>query len=197
MGLFGKKEKKSESAIPSLPNLPKLPDFPNMDENIRQLPSFPSNSIGKKFSQDSIKDAVSGERGGSGFYADDSSDEEERMTQEPLGMPLTKELDEGSEEPIITHEPTINREPTKKGVVKEKNVFRQEAEPVFVRIDKFEDALKIFDSIKSQISDIERMLAETKKLKEKEDTELQSWEDELKKMREEIERIGTNIFSKV
>ena len=77
MGLFGKKEKKSEVEIPTLPKLPKLPDFPEMsDEGIRQLPSFPSSQIGKKFSQDTIKDAVSGERGDKSFYEEDLPEEE-------------------------------------------------------------------------------------------------------------------------
>ena len=191
MGLFGKKEKKSETEIPSLPKLPRLPEFPDMglseDRTIHQLPSFPSNSFGKKFSRDSIKDAVSGERGERDFYADDFSDRERemRMMRGPLRKPLSEEVDEGDLE---------EKEFPEK---EEKMSFRQEAEPVFVRIDRFEEGLRVFDGIKKQISEIERILAETRGLKEKEEAELRSWEDELKKMKMEIERMGRDIFSKV
>ena len=184
MGLFGKKEKKSESEIPMLPRLPRLPELPDLDigmdrdidnRMIHQLPSFPSNSAGKRFSRDSIKDAVSGKRGEEDFYAD------ERMMQ-PLSKPFREEMEEEAE--------TESEMEGFRG-------FRQEAEPVFVRIDRFEEGLRMFEGIKHQISEIERILEETKRLKEKEDAELHSWENELKRMRMEIEKIGRDIFSKV
>ena len=187
MGLFGKKEKKSETEIPSLPKLPRLPEFPDMgfaaDKTIHQLPSFPSSSIGKKFSRDSIKDAVSGERGEGDFYADESPDDEIRMMRGPLRKPLSEEIDEREMREFPERE--------------EKMSFKQEAEPLFVRIDRFEEGLRIFEGIKNQISEIERALAETRGLKEKEEAELRSWEDELKRMKMEIERMGRDIFSKV
>jgi len=186
MGFFSKKEKKSETEIPVLPKLPRLPELPDTefieDRTIHQLPSFPSNSFGKKFSQDSIKDAVSGERRREDFYADEFSDNEIRMMREPLRRPLTEEMEEN-----------IRGELPERA----RGAFRQEAEPVFVRIDMFEEGLKIFEGIKNRISEIERVLAETKKLKEKEDEELNSWENELKRMKMEIERMGRDIFSKV
>jgi len=188
MGFFSKKEKKDEMGIPSLPRLPRLPDFPDMDMEpmddraIHQLPSFPSNSFGKKFSRDSIKDAVSGERGEKDFYADEFSDDEMRMMREPSRRPMTEEMEDEEEE--------LEREGRMSN-------FRQEAEPVFVRIDRFEEGLKLFEGIKHQISEIERVLAETKRLKEKEDAELHSWENELRRMRGEIEKMGRDIFSKV
>jgi len=186
MGLFSKKEKKSETDIPALPRFPRLPDFPDMDDRtIHQLPRFPSNSFGKKFSRDSIKDAVSGERGDGNFYADEFSDDEMRMMREPLRKPMTEEMEEDTEAEFPGRTERM------------REVFRQEAEPVFVRIDRFEEGLKIFEGIKSQISEIERVLAETKRLKEREDAELHSWENELKRMKGEIEKMGRDIFSKV
>ena len=186
MGIFNKKEKKEDSEIPALPRLPRLSDFTDMeDQPIHQLPSFPSNSLGKKFSRDSIKDAVSGERGDQGFYADEVSDNEMRMMREPLRRPMIEEVDEDEESGF----------PAK--TERMKDTFRQEAEPVFVRIDKFEEGLKIFSGIKNKISEIERILEETKRLKEKEEAELRSWENELKRIKVEIEKMGNDIFSKI
>ncbi|HKZ33918.1 MAG TPA: hypothetical protein VJ142_01615 [Candidatus Nanoarchaeia archaeon] len=187
MGLFGKKEKKSETEIPALPRLPRLPEFPDLgsmgDRTIHQLPSFPSNSIGKKFSRDSIKDAVSGGRGGEDFYADEFSGDEMRMMREPLRKPFAEEMEDVEERPESTG--------------RLRGSFRQEAEPVFVRIDRFEEGLKLFEGIKNQLSEIEGVLAETRKLKEREEAELHSWENELKRMKMEIEKMGRDIFSKV
>ncbi len=188
MGLFSKKEKPADSGIPMLPKLPRLPDLPDMEEyderSIHQLPSLPSNSIGAKFSRDTIKDAVSGERGRD-FYADDFSEEEMRMMRDPLRRPTTEEVEEEIEE-----EMEMPRRQMSPGL-------RQEVEPVFVRIDRFEEGLKLFETIKDQINAIERALADTKKVKEREEAELNSWESELKRMKEEIEKIGRNIFSKL
>lgn len=187
MGFFGKKEKKSETEIPELPRLQRLPELPDTGfmENraIHQLPSFPSNSIGKKFSRDSIKDAVSGERGGEDFYADEFSDDDMRRMREPLRRPLTEEVGE---------EMMGERQPKRA-----MDMSRRELEPMFVRIDRFEEGLKLLEAIKSQISDMETILAETKRLKEKEEAELRSWENELKRMKMELEKMGNDIFSKI
>lgn len=201
MGLFGRKEKKGGSMdeIPALPRLPRLPEFPEIgagmeDQTIRQLPSFPSSSIGKRFSQDSIKDAVSGGRGGENVYADDFSGNEIRMMQEPLRRPFAEEVEDEEEESTGNRMVFPQRQSERPG---NGSGFRQELEPVFVRIDRFEDGLRIFEDIKNQISEIERVLAETKRLKEKEEAELRSWEEELKRMKIEIEKMGRDIFSKV
>jgi len=187
MGLFGKKEKKSE-AMPMPSGLPRLPDLPDMGEYadmpIHQLPSFPTSSMGTKFSRDAVKDAVSGEKRGE-FYADDFSGDEMRMMQEPLRRPLSEEIEEDREE--------LNEMPRKPMM----SNIRAEAEPVFIRIDRFEEGLKLFEAVKDQISAIERNLAETRRIKEKEEAELQAWENELKSMKDEMEKISSNIFSKI
>ncbi|MCX6749334.1 MAG: hypothetical protein NTW17_01140 [Candidatus Pacearchaeota archaeon] len=186
MGLFSKKEKKSEEGIPELPRLPRLPDFPEMeDEDIPLLPRFPSSPLGRKFSQHSIKDAVSGEKEDKDFYADEFPGSGMRMTQEPLRKSMTEEVEEEIDEEFPEKSSPMIK------------TFRQESEPVFIRIDKFEEGLRTFEAIKSQISEIEKILAETKRIKEKEDIELRSWENELKRMKGEIEKISRDIFSKI
>ena len=216
MGLFGKKEKKSEfeKDIPSLPSLPRLPELPYLEsENksmdrreVNQLPSFPSNSIGKRFSRDSIKDAVSGGRGEEDFYADDFSDDDDEMRrmQGPLRRPLTEEIEEDEirermpgRDRISRRDMGMKRTTDMDRMGGEMEMGMRELEPMFVRIDKFEEGLKLLESIKGQISDIESILAETKRLKEKEEAELHSWENELKRMKMELEKMGRDIFSKI
>ena len=51
-----------------------------------------------------------------------------------------------------------------------------EAEPIFIRIDKFGDAMKIFDETKRQLSDIEHLLENVKRTKDDEEEEIKKWE---------------------
>lgn len=188
MGWFSKKEEKEEK-VPSLPELPKLPELPaakNNSEKLPQLPSLPNNSFGQKFSQNTIKEAVAGEREVNKNMADDFIPQ--RMPEPPAMKPeidfpfkedverKTKEIPEGFEEAA-------------------KKV--KSAEPVFIRIDKFEDSLANFERIKEQVSEIEMVLSDIRKTKEEEENELDAWERELKNVRAQIEKIGQNIFSKV
>lgn len=183
MGLFGKnkKEEKKKDVTPQLPALPKLPEFPTLDEELMQihrLPSFPSSYLGTKLSQNTIKDAVTGEES---YYSDedanDFTDEENMRMQEPLKRPLTEEMGD-------------RRFPSRfsSGMTQE---------PVFIRIDKFEEARGVFNETRRKISEIEATLEEMKGIKEKEDKELQSWESEVKSMKDKIEKVDRDIFSKV
>ena len=72
-----------------------------------------------------------------------------------------------------------------------------EAEPIFVRIDKFEDSLDIFQKVKQKISEIENTLKDIKNLKEQEEQELTSWEKEIQTVKTQIEKIDNELFSKI
>ena len=151
MGLLNKKKKRDEQEV-KLPPLPELPELPRMDEGldnsreiIHQLPSFPTNSLGEKFSQNTIKKAVTGKEEGDEIFADDFAEEEMQMMQKPLIEPWRREIPIGFEEAA-------------------KRVKR--IEPIFIRIDKFEESLHIFDKTKKQISEIETMLRYIRKTKE-------------------------------
>jgi len=197
MGLFRKKDRKKE--VPSLPELPKLPDFPRLEDKeslgsnefIHKLPGFPTNSLGKKFSQDSIKDAVTGKKDGVDGSKVDEFDmmEDMRRIREPLIKPLTEELpiEDIDEEEDIFMERDV-------GVSK---TMKRDVEPVFIRIDRFEEGLHIFEETKKKISEIERALGETKRIKEKEERELQDWENEIRTIKDQIEKIDRDIFSKI
>ncbi len=188
MGLFKKKEKKEEKKeIQKLPELPKLPEIPetedinepfeepfNSEENrIPMLPSFPNGSLGNKFSQDTIKEAVAGKKEVMGVEADEFPEDEIQM------MP----------KPPIKGRKTIKRFYTEVETGKE-------TEPIFIRIDKFEEGFRTFEGVKKQVSEIENMLKDLKNIKEKEEKELEFWEGEIKQIKEKIEKIDRNIFSK-
>lgn len=205
MGLFGKKEnKESIPKLPELPKLPKLPatsqptyqqgyniyddqiptkEFPTMDsyeKEIHELPSFPTDDFSDKFSQNSIKSAVSGRQEKEPVMQnlDDYEIESEPMEKEPK---LEKILP-----PIKKPQMPMEQEPK-----------THSDEPVFIRIDKFEESLKIFDKVKDKMTEIEHLLRETKELKEKENEELSDWEEEVQKLKMHIEKVDKDVFSKI
>ena len=205
MGLFGKKDKKEEVkknilSIPELPELPKLPELPYMDEfsyednSLPQLPKFPNNPLGDKFSQNTIKEAISGKKEDKEVFDAEDFPEEERsgMMQKPLQRPLREDFED--------YEESISTKPRSKGVSQNfvaKNYMTKKAEPIFIRIDKFEEALDVFKKVQGQISEIEKDLSHLKKIKEEETKELDFWEKQIQEIKQQVEKIDSEIFSKV
>ncbi len=191
MGLFKKRVKKEKKKIekkpeheklPELPELPELPDFeePKKREPLPRLPSFPNDSFGKKFSQNTIKQAVTGEKEEREVpEADEFVSREEQMMHHPLEREIRKPL---------TKPVPIFKEATKRV---------REIEPIFIRMDKFEESLHAFEKAKQQMAEIEKMLRNIKELKEEEEEELSMWEKDIQMTKQQIEKIDQDIFSKV
>lgn len=184
MGFFKKKEKKEEvPRLPEIPKLPELPEFPetreNSEERIPQLPSFPNGSLGNKFSQNTIKEAITGKK-----------EVEEVKADEFVGRPKREERTQMMQRPLIKGD-------SRREMSSFEREKPKETEPIFIRIDRFEEGSQIFEDVKKQISDIETMFEDIKKVKEKEEKELAFWEDEIKQIKEKIEKIENNIFSKM
>ena len=177
MGLFKRKSKEDTefSKPPELPKLPTLPRLPGLEEKDifaqqpGKLPSYPSNSLGEKFSQDTIKEAVTGEKEEGFGDSEFAPPEEERRIPKPLIEPVSREF----------------------------NQEEQNVEPIFIRIDKFEESLMTFEKMRKQISQIENILKDIKKIKDDEDHELENWEKEIQSVKKQIEHIDKDIFSRV
>ncbi len=182
MGLFNKKQKEEDIRLPELPDLPELPEFPEMNDMprdsskmIHQLPSFPNNSLGDKFSQNTIKEAISGREEDDFEAPVDEFEplEEMKMIQEPLRSRIMPKLEQ-----------------------KPKEIIKEE-EPLFVRLDKFEESHNILEELKKQINEISHLLNETNQLKEKEDLQLKDWGTKLQNIKQKVERIDKDLFSKL
>ncbi len=201
MGLFKKKEDKKPSAnarqdsAPRLPELPKLPSLPEMgeelDENMElpKLPSFPNSSTGDKFSQNTIKEAVAGEKEVTEEYADDSMNMEEDQM-----MPNTLQEEPEMRAPSKREMPSRINNPIQ---VRSQYTQNKTQGPVFIRLDKFEDSLEIFKEAKEQISEIQDLLNDIKELKQKEESELNDWENQIQEIKNQIDKVDQDIFSKI
>jgi hypothetical protein len=188
MSWFNKKEEQKET-FNSLPKLPKLPELPQIkkEDKITQLPIFPNNSIGQKFSQNNIKEAIDGRKE---IYEKESFlpklDEIEKTNQE-IGKNLHFPSLKDSERKIKEFSEEFE------DIEKEIN----QNKPLFIRIDKFKESVNNLKEIKNQILEIEKMLKEIKQIKKEEEEELEDWEEKLKTIKIKLEGIDKNLFSKL
>ncbi len=220
MGWFNKSKEESKPAGSLMPELPKLPDLPpirkdNSEFAHSKLPRMPSNSFGEKFSQNSIKQAVSREPN---FHSQKSSGEKEdqmafeadefvakpqKMQQSakpsrPAGFKKTEEVE--PEMDFEFDEPDFEAPKVEDtdDYQESENEFRPRAkEPVFIRIDKFEETMRVFDKTRKEILEIEKTLAHIKETREEEEKELQSWQDNILKIKDQVEKVDRDIFSKI
>ena len=202
MGLFGKKKKGKMQNVPpgnqNIPQLPQFPELPNLNpqEPLPQLPSFPNNSLGEKFSQDTIKKAVTGKKEDEEVSADEF--ELPKLKEVPtMQKPRTKNYEDYEEEEYEEEEEMPPMKSQKIPRSFQNMGVTRKAEPVFIRLDKFEESMHTFEKIKDQISEIEHLIRNTKELKVKEEEELSSWENEIQTIKNEIEKINQEIFSKI
>jgi hypothetical protein len=232
MGWFNKKDQGDmkgdmNMSLPELPKLPELPELPPLkdddhNEPLHKLPSFPNSSLGEKFSQNTIKEAIVGKQKSFSPYSEGKREEkvfganefvpqqrnvqmmqkpQQKQQQQPRRefiQPKIKEIEPQKkryesfetefETPVQEFESVEEFEPT---------INTNRTEPVFIRIDKFEESLKIFEKTKKEILDIEKALRDITAVREDEDKELENWQNDLVKIKEQIEKVDKDIFSKI
>lgn len=66
--------------------------------------------------------------------------------------------------------------------------------PLFVKIDKYRNALKAIDNLKSKIREAEGVLAEVSSVRQQEDQKLDEWRKDLRDIREKLLTIDQNLF---
>ena len=222
MGWFDKKKVKS-SETPKLPPLPKMGDLPKFpsdekesEDDFPTLPEIPKAQFGDGISQDAMKSAVSGERENEDF-GDFENNQEFNDMSEISSLPSITENKEltpadydsydsvtDAVQPIQMAQPPQSLQPPQAQMqssysapARTREVTAPSDEPIFVRIDKFEESLETFKTIKDEIAKIDKMLTNTKEIKKQEQKELEDWEEQLKSIKNRIEEIDRDIFSKV
>ena len=71
----------------------------------------------------------------------------------------------------------------------------RKSKPVFVKIDKFKDALSNFEMVKKKLQESSAILDKIKDTRAKEEEELNLWSHELNSLKEKIAMIDRKIFS--
>jgi len=189
---FDKKRKKEEKVpeLPELPELPPLPEIhpspkisesqlpplpakekkPEIKNELPPLPSFPVTRAGEQVSREIVKQAI------------------KEPTETKEIMPRTREIEN---EPIQTQAKTIVQP-----VVKETKP-EIKVEPIFVRIDKYQESIAKFQDIKKRLLEIENLLRNVKEIKAREETQLQEWQREIEEAKLKLDSIDKTIFQKL
>lgn len=186
MGLFGKKKKEETGELAELPELPELPPLPESIEQspkgffkgffqekpeikneLPPLPSFPLSPVGERISNEAVKQAVR---------------EPEYILET---KPKTREIEEESYGFIKPIQPIT------------KEIMPVKVEPVFVRIDKYKEALTLFNEIKKKVLEIEQLLRNIMEIKAREENQLQEWEQEILEAKAKLDSIDKTIFKKL
>ena len=67
-------------------------------------------------------------------------------------------------------------------------------EPIYIRLDKFQTTHESLLDIKMKMEEIEKTIIKIKEVKEREDKEIEEWEQELQLVKARLESIDTNLF---
>ena len=225
MGLFKKKAVKKEfKELPELLKLPELPEESEFEKTLPQLPKYPASPLNNKFSQNiikyeqktgnfpvnssfqkenQIKDAISGKKEEM-FEANEFVREQmmpEHLEIKPSDFAREKfdlNSERGREQSSRMEFPyKIERPPKDLELRSWQESKTKKSGQVFIKIDKFEESLKIFELTKGKIAEMEKLLEDIKELKEKEEKELSYWMAEIQTIKNQTEKVERDIFSKL
>ncbi|MBI2629702.1 hypothetical protein HYW76_01245 [Candidatus Pacearchaeota archaeon] len=203
--LFGGNKKQEAkraegSRLPELPELPPLEDSFS-DKQVKysgrsSLPSYPSfNPIKEKTSNEEIKQAI----------VEPPSFQDENSEVQLPKKPMTKEIGEEIQIPSIMDREPISRESLKipktpRMQTQERNIPQRQIlrnEPLFIRIDKYQDSISDLEEVKRRILEIEDVLKNIRDVRAKEEVELQQWEAEIHEAKMNLDKIDRTIFQKL
>jgi hypothetical protein len=179
MGLFHKKEKVPE--IPLASNVPELPELPK--NNTSELPSLPSG-MGEQANRAIVKSAVSDV---------DSSQEDNDVHMEEL--PKDFKFEESVLSPSNELIPSIPKIEAK--TVENSSVgMSMSADPIFVKIEKFQIAKKELQEINKNMKSVEALIRKLGEIKSREDKEVAQISESLSSIKTRLATIDSNVFKK-
>ncbi|MBS3092725.1 hypothetical protein J4466_04895 [Candidatus Pacearchaeota archaeon] len=201
MGFFSKNKNIKENKIPELPKLPPLPNAPRLPEIKKEpeeepnftLPSLPSSNIGQRINQDMIKGAVSGRNS-------EENEAEMYLPSEHLQKPRVQEIPnfkrmQGSRTLEISDYPQIR--PKNSDFQNFQESRTKKAEPLFIKLDKYESTLSTFNEIRLRVGEIESLLRNIKEIKSKEERELDDWEREIQTIKARLDQVDRELFKNI
>jgi hypothetical protein len=215
---FSKKKEEKASSVPKLPDLPELPKLPNepapseispysqpqtlelnsipdqviinqspqtppdLTEAISPspLPNLPNSETGDKFQQDVIKSALQPPK-----YT---------LEIEPEELDI-KEIKYKPKESKPIASPREYKDFVQKREEREKPETKKE--PIFVRIDKFQQVTDNLKEIRAQVAEIESYLRQIRDIKAKEENELIAWENEVLELKNKLDSVDSVLLSKI
>lgn len=72
--------------------------------------------------------------------------------------------------------------------------IQEEEKPLFVKIDKYREVISTMNQIKSKLKDADEVLAELNKIKNQEDSEIESWHADIEAIKSKLMAIDQALF---
>ncbi len=66
--------------------------------------------------------------------------------------------------------------------------------PIFIKIDKYEEAIDHISSVKDKVKEIEQIVDSLRKIKKEEDQALDEWKENLNQIKEKLLIVDKNLF---
>ncbi|MCK4996841.1 hypothetical protein KAS08_00930 [Candidatus Pacearchaeota archaeon] len=198
MGLFNKKE-----SVPEIPTAPSLPELPTMGKasekkDLPELPSFPSSPKNESFNQAVVKSAVSDSTIPNTEETKESLIPQiPKVNETPEPTPVAKPFEAPAPLTFPTPASSVGQPTPVPSVPAVPTPIERTSEPIFVRIDKFQESQKDFDDIKDRVGEIESVLQKIKEVKIREEEELKGWAEDVEKIKLKLGVIDTDIFSQI
>ncbi len=171
MGLFGKKKEVKELRLPESPlTFPELPKEMPEDEEMDMMsskPNLPNLPLLK--ASDSLPGVPS--------------------------LPELPTIEFPRKNSLSPQSPPRLSIPKRIAELTEKKVEMGRKEPVFVKIDRFKDAMSSFETIKKKLNETSSLLEKIKEGRKEEEEELNRWTEELESIKNKISVIDKKIFS--
>lgn len=69
----------------------------------------------------------------------------------------------------------------------------KESNPIFVKIDKYNEILEIVEVVNKKIANVKKLLSELEELKHKEDDEIMNWEKNMDEITHKVESLKDEL----
>lgn len=211
MGLFKKKENiptiQPSASLPALPSLtPSNEGQPKRD--LPELPTFPVSQKNENFNQEMVKSAVSDvppqietentEIPNLQQFQAPQVPQQPAMQEFPKSPVMESPIPEIPKEMNSTNAqaPGLTTQSASLSPMKSTKTTKSN-DPIFVRIDKFQEAQKNFEEIKAKTLAIQDVLKEIKEIKVQEEEELKGWGENIEKLKNRLAEIDNEIFSQL
>ncbi len=172
MGLFSssvkKEDKKAVTQSYQSQNLPEFPSIPSDNEFSSEFPTYESSVA-------DIKKAVN-DGNEEDFSIPIRSPQINAKTM--LGATLNPPPNFNFNVPVnIIKRPQIGPE-----------------KPLFVKMEKYKEAMQTLDALKMKINDAETLIKSIENIKSEEETKLQAWKKDLQSIKEKLNSIDSDLF---
>lgn len=76
----------------------------------------------------------------------------------------------------------------------QEKVIKKSSGPIFIKIEKYEQALNHINSIREKVKEVEKVIENLKKIKRDEDQALDEWKDSLNEIKEKLLTVDKTLF---